>query len=247
MKSERYGLLDMIRGINLISMIAFHACWDLQYMFNVDMPWYRGLPGDLWQRFICMTFIGLSGFCSFLGASIKKKVKRGIIVMVCGEIVSLVTFFAMPDNPIHFGILTFMGFAMIVFAVLDPFIKESEPIGNIIILICCYLFTRKVSAGRLIVMSSPVLLPRELYRNMFTAFLGFPPVHFVSSDYFPVIPWIFIYALGYNVGKLFKKYDLMKYLTKPANGPFNIIGKNSLIIYMLHQPVIYGVLLLIMR
>lgn len=247
MKKERYGLLDMLRGINLISMIAFHACWDLQYMFNVDMPWYRGTPGDIWQRIICITFIALSGFCSSLGTGVKRKVKRGIIVMICGEIVSIVTFFAMPDNPIHFGILTFMGFAMIVFALLDPLIKNSNPFENIVLFIFCYLFTRKVPMRRLMIMNNAVMIPRDLYKNMFTAFLGFPPIEFVSSDYFPVIPWIFIYGIGYYIGKAFLKYDKMKYLNKPVKGPFNFIGKNSLIIYMLHQPVIYGILLLVMR
>ena len=59
----RYQLLDTLRGFSLVSMILFHACWDLVYLFGYDWPWYKGTPGYLWQQSICWMFILISGFC----------------------------------------------------------------------------------------------------------------------------------------------------------------------------------------
>ena len=43
--SSRLWFLDLLRGINLISMIAYHGAYDLVYLYGVNLPGYRGLPG----------------------------------------------------------------------------------------------------------------------------------------------------------------------------------------------------------
>lgn len=37
----RSGTLDTIRGLTLVSMIVYHACWDLVYLYRFDWGWYR--------------------------------------------------------------------------------------------------------------------------------------------------------------------------------------------------------------
>ena len=76
----RYQLLDTLRGFSLVSMILFHACWDLVYLFGYDWPWYKGTPGYLWQQSICWMFILISGFCMGLkqeGRALPFADKRG--------------------------------------------------------------------------------------------------------------------------------------------------------------------------
>ena len=63
---QRLHFLDALRGFTLINMIAFHGMWNLVYLFGVRANWYTGMPGYLWQQWICWTFILLSGFCLFL-------------------------------------------------------------------------------------------------------------------------------------------------------------------------------------
>lgn len=65
--ASRYALLDELRGLDLISMMLYHACWDLVFLFDMNMRWYAGTPGRLWQQSICWVFILLSGFCVPLG------------------------------------------------------------------------------------------------------------------------------------------------------------------------------------
>lgn len=65
--SGRYALLDELRGLDLLSMMLYHGCWDLVNLFGIQADWYYGLPGHLWQQSICWVFILLSGFCVQLG------------------------------------------------------------------------------------------------------------------------------------------------------------------------------------
>ena len=57
----RYALLDELRGLDLLSMIGYHACWDLIFLFGMSAAWYTGWQGHLWQQSICWVFILLSG------------------------------------------------------------------------------------------------------------------------------------------------------------------------------------------
>ena len=70
----RYALLDELRGLDLVSMMLYHACWDMMFLFGIWMDWYAGMPGGLWQQTICWVFILLSGFCVPLG---HRTLKRG--------------------------------------------------------------------------------------------------------------------------------------------------------------------------
>ena len=53
----RYALLDELRGLDLLSMIGYHACWDLIFLFGMSAAWYTGWQGHLWQQSICWVFI----------------------------------------------------------------------------------------------------------------------------------------------------------------------------------------------
>ena len=51
--ASRYALLDELRGLDLVSMMLYHACWDMMFLFGIWMDWYAGMPGRLWQQTIC--------------------------------------------------------------------------------------------------------------------------------------------------------------------------------------------------
>ena len=60
---RRSGTLDSLRGLTLVSMMAYHACWDLVYLYGMPWDWYRSFWAYAWQQSICCTFILLSGYC----------------------------------------------------------------------------------------------------------------------------------------------------------------------------------------
>ena len=63
MKRKRYNLLDGIRGLAILNMVAYHAIWDLVYSYGVKWDWYQSEGAYVWQQGICWTFILVSGFC----------------------------------------------------------------------------------------------------------------------------------------------------------------------------------------
>lgn len=107
--SGRYALLDELRGLDLVSMMLYHGCWDLVNLFGIQADWYYGLPGHLWQQSICWVFILLSGFCVQLG---HQTLRRGAQVFGAGALVTAVTLLFMPEDRVVFGVLTLLGSAV---------------------------------------------------------------------------------------------------------------------------------------
>ena len=97
--SGRYALLDELRGLDLLSMMLYHGCWDLVNLFGIQADWYYGLPGHLWQQSICWVFILLSGFCVQLG---HHTLRRGAQVFGAGALVTAVTLLFMPEDRVVF-------------------------------------------------------------------------------------------------------------------------------------------------
>lgn len=124
----RYALLDELRGLDLVSMMLYHACWDMMFLFGIWMDWYAGMPGRLWQQAICWVFILLSGFCVPLG---HRTLKRGAQVFAAGALVTVVTLVFMPEDRVVFGVLTFLGSAMLLTGVLEPLLKKIPPAAGL--------------------------------------------------------------------------------------------------------------------
>lgn len=241
---ERYVFLDTLRGLTMLSMILYHFLWDLVYIAGIDLPWYRGEGAYIWQQSICQTFIILSGFCWSFG---KKPLRRGLIVFWGGGLITLVTMLLMPQNQVLFGVLTFIGSAMLLMIPLNKLLKKAtNPVAITLLMglfIALFILFKHVSEGTV----AGIALPDFLYSNLFTAYLGFPPTSFYSTDYFALLPWFFLFVTGYLFHKLCDRCDWLKasFLRKDFLPPFTFIGRHSLLIYMLHQPVLYSITMLI--
>lgn len=243
MKNTRYTLLDILRGMTLISMIFYHGTWDLVYLFQVDLSWYDGPVGLLWQQSIYWTFILLSGFCFAIS---KKSFRRGLEVLCASIIITVGTLIFMPDARIIFGVLSALGTFMLISVPMDKILKKINPYIGFILMFSLLLITLKINEGFLGFAKLYICpLPKAWYANLFTTFLGFPHENFFSADYFPVFPWIFLFWSGYFLQGICARLGFMKYLSPFHIKPLEWLGRHSLVIYMLHQPVIYGVLFLI--
>ncbi len=236
--AKRYGILDSIRGLVLCSMIVYHACWDLVYIFHMDFSWYQSTGAYIWQQSICWTFIFLSGFCWSLG---KKPLKRGITVFGAGAIITLVTCLFMPQDRVVFGILTLIGSCMLLMAPIDKLIKKIPPVTGIFFSFLFFLLTRDINTGYLGFEGIRLVrLPEQWYQGLSAVYLGLPSPSFFSTDYFSLIPWIFLFISGYFLYGIFNKRNILeKNFWKKELPIFSFMGRKSLLIYMLHQPVIY--------
>ena len=240
---KRYYILDSIRGITIISMILYHLIWDLVYIFEKNIPWFLSKSAYIWQQSICTLFIFLSGFCFSLG---KNKLKRGLEVFWWGAMVSIVTIIFMPENKILFGVLTLLGSSMLIQIPMDKIFKKLDPIIFFITSIFVFIFTKSINTGILGLGGIIELkLPYSLYKNLFSAYFGFPPASFYSTDYFSLMPWYFLFLSGYFMYRIFEKFNLLNKLPNIRIFPLEWIGRNSLLIYILHQPLLYLILSLL--
>lgn len=241
---KRYTLLDALRGITLISMILYHTFWDMIYIFDMKMPWFKTNGAFVWQQSICWTFILLSGFCWSLSS---KKLKRALIVLGASVIISVVTIIFTPDSRILFGVLSGIGTGMLLMIPLDKVFCRISPYIGMIVSFGLFIITRNVNDGSLGFGEWELApLPQEWYANLFTAYLGFPEPGFYSSDYFSVFPWLFLYMTGYFLYHMMEQRDWLRYLSISSIKSLEWLGQHSLIIYMLHQPLVYGVLYILL-
>lgn len=237
---KRYEKLDGIRGIALLNMIAYHAAWDLVYIYGVDWDWYRSEGAYVWQQGICWTFIFLSGFCWSLGSHAWK---RGITVFLGGAVITLATLLVMPQNRVVFGVLTLIGSCMLLTSALDRWLVRVPAAAGLAAAGLLFFVTRNVNEGYIgFGKWNLVRVPDGFYRNMFSTYLGFPHEGFYSTDYFSLLPWGFLFLTGYFTFRLCDGKQIMRFMEKHVLRSVEWLGKHSFVIYMIHQPVIYAIL-----
>lgn len=236
MKKGRFCLLDGLRGLTLLSMIAYHGMFDLVELYGVSVDWFWRMPGYVWQQSICWTFILLSGFCWQMG---KRPFKRGLVISAGGLIITIVTFVFMPSERILFGILTFTGAAMLAMIPLARILRFVPAWAGFLGSGFLFFLTRNVNEGywgfgNLIL----GYVPEGWYRGIVTTALGFPEPGFFSGDYFSFFPWIFLYMCGYFLYHTVVIYRPVRRFLRRRAGFLEWLGRYSLPIYMIHQPVL---------
>ena len=237
--SKRYTLLDFLRGMAVISMVTYHAMWDLVNIFGINLQWYNGTLGFVWQQSICWLFILLSGFCCSLG---KSTAKRGLVIFASGVLVTLVTLTVMPENRIIFGILTFIGCAMLITAFSDRIIGKIPSRVGVMVSVLLFALFYNLRDGVVGIGKFILPLPRVLYSNIVGTFFGFMENGFYSADYVPLLPWLFLFLAGYFTFDIIGGRSRLDKIANVYVRPINFIGRHSLVIYLIHQPVIYVIL-----
>lgn len=156
----RYALLDELRGLDLLSMIGYHACWDLIFLFGMSAAWYTGWQGHLWQQSICWVFILLSGFCLPLG---HRPLRRGLIVSGAGVLVTAVTLLFMPEDRVVFGVLTLLGAAMLITGLLQPLLQKIPAWAGLVVSLLLFAATYHTQDGFWQLGPWQILLPGAWY------------------------------------------------------------------------------------
>lgn len=226
--NNRIELLDAIRGFCIILMLAYHFAYDL-VSFRLAPVWLldNALLNVL-QPIIAGVFIAIAGISSRFSRS---NIRRGFIALGGAVLVSLFSYFA--GAFVRFGILHFLGCAMIIYGLLAPALnklpeKLAPALYAVLFIISC-------------------IITRDRISFKYLAWLGFRGPGFSSADYFPILPWIFVFLFGTFLGKLLKeeRFPAWFYTLKIPILP--VIGRWSFVIYLLHQPILYGLAALIAK
>lgn len=227
-RRERIQSIDAIRGFCIILMVAYHFFYDLVFFLGAPNWIFSNQVFDILQPFFAGVFIILSGVSSRFSRS---NTRRGVKVVVAALIITLVTWFM--GNIVVFGILHLLGVCMIFYGLTgrlwDKIPEKCAPFIYIGLAIIAVLVRGAVNPTQ---------------TDIFFVF-GFCTRSFYSSDYFPLLPWLFIFLLGTWLGKLVRDKRLPQWVHTVNPPAFPAIGRKSLVIYVLHQPVLYGVTMLI--
>ena len=158
-------------------------------------------------------------------------------------IITIVTYFFMPELTIWFGILHFLGIALILYSFIEkPMDNISFRYGAFVSLLL-FVLLFNVPQRYIGILPYPYLrIPDGLYQYYWLSFFGFPSTEFTSGDYFPIIPHIFLFSFGVFAGKIIKEKKLPDFVYQKHILPLDFIGRHALIIYLVHQPVIVGIL-----
>lgn len=248
--NKRLRLIDTIRGITIVSMLLYHAAWDLlHYNMLITDEFLYGLGARIWQQSICWSFILLSGFSFSYG---HHRIKRGLMSIGGGVLITIVTCVAMPADRDVFGVLWLLGSATLLMIPLDKLLTRincDSKIGAFLgtaLAMAIFVLTRNINRGYLGFGNINIAkLPEVLYRGYFATYLGFTDKGFYSSDYFSLIPWFFLFVTGYFIQKLISGTKSEGFFREHYIRGFEILGRHSFIIYMLHQVVIFALVTLL--
>jgi uncharacterized membrane protein len=231
----------LCRGLAVVLMVAFHIVFDLDYFrfysFNMDSYFWFYLARLVASIFILL--VGLSLVLSHSRASrsgsekgfFKKIIKRGLKIFCLGLLVTLVTYLQIGPGFIIFGILHFIGIAIILSY---PFLRLGAL--NIIMAIFFIVIGLVFQAQTV---NSPWLL-----------WLGLLPQGFYMLDFFPIFPWFGLVLVGIYLGNTFYEGYERRFKLPDWSGLFpvkslEILGRNSLLIYFIHPPIIIAALFIL--
>ena len=235
-REARYDLIDTIRGIAIISMVIFHFCYDVFMVYGQDPSWYSQPAVHIWQQSICWTFILVSGFVWSWGRS--DNLKRGIMLNVWGLVISGVTVLAMPAEAVWFGILNCIGCAVLLMIPMEPVLRRIPAVIGLVAAFALFVVFKDVQLGYLGVPGVFRLdLPDWLYDCRVLTPFGFPFPGFRSNDYFPILPWLFLYICGYFLNRLVMAIRPLQSVARHGLAPLSTVGRYSIWIYLIHQPV----------
>ena len=229
---SRYPEIDLVRGIAILMMILFHTVFDLFFFRILPVEVYSGF----WRYFALATaslfllIVGISLTISRARAASAKPgiqlalkfVYRGAGIFLLGLLVTVCTWIFLGEGFIVFGILHLIGISIMISPLFFRFKKCNLVLGFLVITIGLFFAT----------LTGPVwLLP-----------FGIHPATFWSVDYEPIFPWFGVVLIGMGLGEYLYP-DGIRGFTLPqipemVIRPLAFLGRHSLVIYLVHQPVI---------
>ena len=231
----RVRLFDIVRGLAVVSMVLFHGCYDLVYLSGVSLPWFAGLFQDVWRASISWTFLFIAGcMCHYS----HNNIVRGAKLLALSLGIYVVTGIAAVDTPISFGIIFCMGACGLLAGTLQRLKLLPSGLVPAIIFFCLFIITLNVSHGTLHFGFATLDIPHELYETPWLSWLGFPGPHFVSGDYYPVLPYFFMYLTGAALLAKPIEKGFSPWIYKLHCAPLEFIGRHALLIYVVHQPLL---------
>lgn len=234
-RGPRIAGIDALRGAAILAMIAYHLSWDLSAHGIIAVDVVNTLGWKIFARTIAGSFLAIVGVSLVLagrnGFRPAAFLRRLAIIAAAAALVSLGTYWFLPDAFVFFGILH----AIAVSSVLAlPFLRAPA------------WFTAVFGA---LVIAGPWFLADPVFNAPGWLWLGLATVPPRTVDYVPLFPWFGVVLLGVAAGRLLVQTGGGRFARWRAAGPaarsLIFAGRWSLLIYLLHQPFLLGILFVV--
>lgn len=235
---QRFWEIDALRGLAVVMMVVYHLMYDL-YFFRVSDAIFSNRFWFYFQRTTASLFIILMGVSLTLsysrslrqgrGARYWRFFRRGVRIFTWGLVISAVTWLALgPALAIRFGILHFMGVSVMI---AYPFLRYRWP--NLVLGILL------IGLGK--------TLQSQTFDLPWLVWLGFEPPNHFYLDYFPLVKWFGVVLLGVFAGNMLYRKDGPATSLPDLSGllPLRLLqrlGHHSLALYLIHQPILFLIL-----
>ena len=237
MPTQRFDTIDTLRGFALLWMVLFHFCFDLNYFGYWKQDFYND-PFWTGQR---TAILSLFLFCAGLGQAVALQQgqpwprfwRRWGQIALCAALVSFGSWLMFPRSFIHFGVLHGIAVMLLLVHISAPLARWFWLLGGLAIGI-------KFAAAALLAGS-----PLEPTMNGGALnWLGLVTRKPVTEDYVPVFPWIGVVWWGMASGKLLlaRQSPLLASVQYAGARLLAGLGRWSLTVYMVHQPILIGAL-----
>lgn len=229
---RRFDRLDALRGAAIVWMAVFHFSFDLNYFRVIQQDFYRS-PVWTVQRACIVTLFMLcvgagQGIAAAQGQSLTRFWKRVAQIAGCALLVSLGSRVMFPASFISFGVLHAIALLLIVVRFTTTWGAWRWPLGLIAIVL-------------------PLVVADPFFDTRWTNWIGFTTHKPVTEDYAPILPWLGVVWWGAAAADwiLARRPSLLQGRAHGAVRPLAVLGRWSLSFYMLHQPVLIGLLWLV--
>lgn len=227
-QTGRAPALDRARGIAVVAMIVYHFAWDLSHFGLIETNVAVAAGWKLFAQAIAASFLFISGASLALGAasgaSRRAFLRRLAIIAGAAALVTAATFLAFPQSYIFFGIL------------------HCIAISSVLAL----AFRGAPAAATALAGAATIVLPLFWRSPVFDVpwlhWLGLGEQAPVANDYVPVFPWSGFVLLGLAAGQA--AGARLPRSAERSGDVVSRLGRWSLPVYLIHQPVLFGALAL---
>lgn len=235
--APRLFLVDVMRGVAVALMFAYHFCFDLNYfgLVRIDFhhdPFWLDLRALIVSLFLLLVGVSLV-LANRRGVDLRAALPRLYRLFGAAVLVSLGSYALFPDSMIFFGVLHFIFVASLLGL---PFLR---------------LHWTNLALGLLLVLLG-LTVRHPWFDQAWLQWFGLMTHKPITEDYVPLLPWFGVVLLGIFLGRhLFRGTPLAALARwQPAGSVARLLafaGRHSLLLYLLHQPVLLGLLYIAVR
>lgn len=227
--------IDMLRGLAVVLMVFYHFVWDLHYVGlyggDINAAGWQSFARSIGSTF--MLLLGLSLTLTYARRRVhgfRPYLLRGLKILACGMLITGVTYLVLPSDFVIFGILHLLGLATIL---AYPLLR-LRPWAALL--------------GGLACLAAGAALSDAVIDGPWLIWLGVLQANRSMADYYPVLPWFGVVLLGVWAGMVFYPGGTRGFVVLDELGDaallrgLRFLGRHSLLIYLVHQPILLGAL-----